>query len=377
MRHTLAFPLLSLALLAACADNVPTDTDRTAAPAVASTKRDAPVAAASVSVVMRNLDNPRGLAWGPEGALYVAEAGNGTIKGPCASVPRGQNCYSGTGAITRLWKGTQERVATGLPSHVLVTATGPGDATGPHDIAFQGKGNTYVTIGWGGPPAARAGLGDIGQWFGRLIRLQPNGKWSLEADISAFEAANNPAGGPIDSNPYGVLAEPSRQFVTDAGGNSLFEVAANGAVSLVATFPSTPAPPPFMQSEAVPTEVQRGPDGALYVSTLSGAPFVAGSAAIYRVVPGAAPQVYAGGFKTITDFDWGPDGSLYVVQFASAPVFFGQPGLLIRVAPGGARTIINSSLTNPTGVLLGPDGAIYVSNRGNAAGVGEVLRIVP
>ena len=58
-------------------------------------------------------------------------------------------------------------------------------------------------------------------------------------------------------------------------------------------------------------------------------------------------------------------------------MFFGQPGLLIRVAPCGARTTISSSLTNPTGVLVGPDGAIYVSNRGNAAGVGEVLRIVP
>jgi len=374
MRSTLTLPVLSLAVLGACAGDPPTAANRTAIPTSVSTKQDATAQAASVSVVMRNLDNPRGLAWGPEGALYVAEAGNTTVKGPCVTVPRGQSCYSGTGAISRLWKGEQERVASGLPS---IFTAGPNDATGPHDIAFQGKGNTYVTIGWGGPPAARAGLGDVGQWFGRLIRLQPNGKWSVVADISAFEAANNPAGGPIDSNPYGVLAEPSRQFVTDAGGNSLLEVAANGAVSLVATFPSTPAPPPFMQSEAVPTEVQRGPDGALYVSTLSGAPFVAGSAAIYRVVPGAAPQVYAGGFKTITDFDWGPDGSLYVVQFASAPVFFGQPGLLIRVAPGGARTIINSSLTNPTGVLVGPDGAIYVSNRGNAAGVGEVLRIVP
>lgn len=148
-------------------------------------------------------------------------------------------------------------------------------------------------------------------------------------------------------------------------------------MSLVATFPSTPAPPPFGQSEAVPTEVKRGPDGALYVSTLSGVPFLAGAAAIYRVVPGQAPQVYTGGFKTITDFDWGPDGSLYVVQFASSPVFFGGPGLLIRVAPDGTRTTISSALTSPTGVAVGSDGAIYVSNKGNPAGVGEVLRIVP
>ena len=362
-------PFVPLTFFIGCADGTPTTPDRAGGPGRALAKREAPVAAASVSVVMSGLDSPRGLTWGPEGALYVAEAGNGTVTGPCVASPRGPICYSGTGAISRLWKGDQERVASGLPS---VIRTQINDITGPHDISFQGKGNGYVTIGWGADPALRAGLGDLGQLFGRTIRLTPNGKWSLEADISTFEATNNPDGGPVDSNPYGVLAEAGQQFVTDAGGNSLLEVTANGALSLVTVFPKTAG-----GAEPVPTEVVRGPDGALYVSTLTGAPFVAGAAAIWRVVPGAAPQVYAGAFKTITDFDFGPDGSLYVVQYASSPTGFGQPGLLIRVAPGGARTTINSSLTNPTGVLVGPDGAIYVSNKGNVAAVGEVLRIVP
>ena len=372
MRSTLTLPVLSLAVLGACAGDPPTAANRAAIRTSAATKQDATAEAASVTVVMRNLDNPRGLAWGPEGALYVAEAGNATNKGPCATVPRGQNCYSGTGAITRLWKGAQERVATGLPSHVLITATGPGDITGPEHIGFQGKGNGYVTIGWGGPPAARAALGALGQWFGAIIRVTPNGSFDVVADISGFEGANNPAGGPLDSNPYGLLAEPGRQFVADAGGNSILEVTANGTVSLVATLPPT-----VTGADAVPTEVVRGPDGALYVSQLTGVPFVAGNASIWRIVPGAAPQIYATGFKTITDFDWGPDGNLYVLQYASSPTFFGGPGLLIRVAPNGTRTTLNSSLTNPTGVLAAPDGAIYVSNRGNVAAVGEVLRIVP
>ena len=35
------------------------------------------LAASSPQAVMTGLDNPRGLAWGPEGGLYVAEAGRG------------------------------------------------------------------------------------------------------------------------------------------------------------------------------------------------------------------------------------------------------------------------------------------------------------
>jgi DNA-binding beta-propeller fold protein YncE len=163
--------------------------------------------------------------------------------------------------------------------------------------------------------------------------------------------------------------------VVDAGGNSLVEVAANGRISFVTTFPSTPAPAPWILAEPVPTKVRRGPDGALYVSTLSGVPFVDGSAAIYRVVPGQAPQLHAGGFKMINDFDFGPDGSIFVLQFATAPLFLGGPGALVRVAHDGTRSTLTTELFQPTGVIVGPDGSVYVSNKGTLPAEGEVLRI--
>jgi len=50
----------------------------------------------AVTVVMSGLDNPRGLAFGPEGALYVVEAGRGG-SGPCQMLRGLSRCYGATG----------------------------------------------------------------------------------------------------------------------------------------------------------------------------------------------------------------------------------------------------------------------------------------
>lgn len=331
----------------------------------------------STTVVMNGLESPRGLAFDPEGSLYVAEAGSGEFAGPCTpsggDVTRGPNCYSGTGAITRLRRGVQERVVTDLPS---IVNTGDGAVDGPEDIAFLGA-SAYVTVGWGGAPSARAGLGELGKLFGTLLKIEQSGQWRVLADIAAYEDTHNPDGGRVDSNPYGLFVEPGRRFVADAGANTVLEVAADGTVALVTTLPSLPAPFPFNQSDAVPTEVERGPDGALYVSVLTGAPFLPGAAKIYRVVPGQAPQSYVEDLTSVTDFAFAPDGSLYVTQYGTS-VFLGGPGALVRIAPDGARAVITTDLIHPTGVAVGPDGAVYVSHKGglgDPAGQGEVLRI--
>lgn len=367
---------LSLLLLGACTDQQPASplAGAIAAPGAASTA----AVPGSRTVLMQGLDSPRGLAWGPEGGLYVTEAGNTTMTGPCAPVQRGQNCYSGTGAITRYWRGKQQRIASGLPSHFNPTI---GDISGPQHLSFQGRGNLKVTIGFGGAPSARAALGELGKTFGVLLDVTPNGGWRVVADVATFEGENNPAGGPLDSNPYGLLAEAGQTFITDAGGNTLLRVGNHGEVSLVAVFPSSAVPagpfnPPFARSDAVPTSVTRGPDGALYVSVLTGAPFLPGAASVYRVVPGHPPQIHATGFTQITDVAWGHDGSMYVLQYASAP-FFGGPGSVIKVAPDGARTTVATGLQHPAGLLIGWHGDFFVSNNSDMAGIGEVLHFMP
>jgi glucose/arabinose dehydrogenase len=118
-----------------------------------------------------------------------------------------------------------------------------------------------------------------------------------------------------------------------------------------------------------------GPDGAYYVSELTGVPFAGGAAQVMRVVPGEPPQVYLSGFKTLIDLAFSPDGSLYVLQHATGAMFFGGPGQVIRIAPNGTRSVIVEGLTRPSSIAIGSDGAIYVSNFGTSVGGGEVLRI--
>jgi sugar lactone lactonase YvrE len=327
--------------------------------------------AQSVEVVASGLNNPRGLAFAPSGDLYVAEAGSGGNE-HCHVGPTGPRCFGPTGAIVRidLRSGETEVVVDGLPS--LAGSTGA-SATGPHDLGFQGLGNLYFTIGFGGNPALRASaLGGVGATMARVGRVTADGSLSLTADIGTFEGANNPDEDQPDSNPYGILVLASRRIVADAGGNTLLEVDASGAIRTLAVFPELAGPP---ERDPVPTGLAVGPDGAYYVGLLTGAPFAVGLANIYRVpAEGGTPELYAGGFTNVIDLAFGHDGSLYVLQLASPiPNFAG--GALIRVAPDGTRTTISVSLFAPGGIAIAKDGAIYVTNNSISPGGGEVLRI--
>jgi hypothetical protein len=347
--------------------------------------RATPTAAASiVTRVMRGLDNPRGLAFGPQGALYVAEAGRGG-PGPCTMNGTVRYCYGPSGAVSRLWKGGQTRVATGLPSIAQVGNPAIPDGTraeGPNDIAFLGVGDADITIGLEQDPAFRDLFPEFAG-FGRLVHMAASGEWRFVADLAGYEQAYNPdqalyspfpGGGLPDSNPYGVLAEPGGSIVADAGGNDLLRVAASGEVSLVALMPPVAA---ARDGSSVPTSIAVGPDGAYYIGQLTGAPFRDGAASVYRLVPGGGPQLFLTGFKAIVDLAFDHGGNLYVLQHATGQTMLTGPGKLIRIAPDGTRTTVLDNLDRPTSVAIGPDGAVYLTNHGLSAGDGEVLRIEP
>lgn len=324
------------------------------------------------TVVASGLNNPRDLAFAPDGALYVAEAGVPTGSGPSTIVRGATNIHVETGSVTRYHEGAQTRVATGLPA-IYNPATG--ETQGPNGIAFDAAGTGYVAVGLGANPNVRAtDLAPGGENLAQLVRL--GGTPTNFADLGTFEATRNPDGGLLDSNPWHVAAYAGGLLITDAGGNSLVAAAPNGTVSLIASFPDRALGGPG-PTQAVPTAVAVGPDGAYYVGQLTGFPFVPGAAQIYRVTPDGATSVFQSGFTNVTDMAFGRDGSLYVLEFdANSILNPGADGALIRVAPDGTRTtLFSQGLVAATGLAIGPDGAFYVSNFGVAAGAGQVLRI--
>lgn len=336
-----------------------------------------------MTVIASGLDNPRGLNFGPDGALYVAEAGRGGSSSLCAIDPgTGANrCYGPTGAVTQITNiGVHQRVLTGLPS--IAQADG-NVAQGPNDIDF-GFGAAWIVIGYGGSPLGRQQFEAAGIRLGSLVRADGFEQWAHVLDVSDHELTN-PDGGVLDTNPFGlrVLENQNRILITDAGANALLHVGLFGQISTHAVFPNrTVGAATTIQS--VPTAVTVGPDGGLYVSELTGFPFVVGAAGIYRVPPGGGvPVTVATGFTNIIDLVWDQARNVgYILEHDTdslfQPVGPGLDGRLIRVnANGSTTTIAQAGLVRPGGVAVGPDGAVYVTLRASSAGVGEVVRIVP
>lgn len=344
--------------------------------------------AVQLEVVAHGLDSPRGLAFDNHDNLLVAEAGRGGT-GPCNVGPTGETfCVGRTGAITAVRNGQQSRVVTRLPSYGNLD----GDfVLGPHDVGVATGGAEQdlpggisplrVTLGLGLHPSRRSELGTVGADLGKLVRITGPTMWRTVADLAAYELANNPdAGNPgsaVDSDPFGLLQEGPRSVVTDAGGNDLLTVTPTGQVTTTAVFPVVPDPATGALLDAVPTGVARGPDGALYVGELTGFPYPPGQAQVFRVVPGQAPKVVAGGFTNIIDITFDHQGRLIVLEIATHGLTSGDPtGALKRVEANGAVTVLaQEGLVHPGGVVLGPDGAFYISNRSTSIGTGEVLRL--
>ena len=338
--------------------------------------------------VASGLDNPRQMTVTGAGDVYVAEAGKGgTGAASCVTGPEGDEiCLGSTGAVTRVTrKGWQSRVVQNLPS-LAASGRFSGDRPLGRRVARRQVARRADRPGCGarrahGPPR-RGRTARHAAASPRSGRTGPG----PSPNLAAHEASANPIHDP-DSNPTSGLRVGNKFVITDAGGNTLVK-ASWGRVSTVAVFEDQLADaPPFLglppgtkiPAQAVPTAVVRGPDGAYYVAQLTGFPFPADMANIYRVVPGHAPTVWASGLTNVTSLAFDSRGSLYAVQLAddgllAAPEDAPPVGSLVKVSRTGAHKVVAGGLVAPYGVAIRGRDA-YVSTCSVCPGGGEVWRI--
>jgi sugar lactone lactonase YvrE len=321
--------------------------------------------------------SPRGLKVGPDGMLYVAEAGTGgdTV----INVDGADHNVGDSGRISRIDPETGERttVADGLHSDFSSATM---DSIGPADVAFIGDQLYYLQTHGGddyGAPDTPTGV----------YRVNDNGSTDLIADIGQFNFDNPvqdildlPATGGAEQadvepggNPYAMIVRNGAFLVTDGNQNQVMEVTTDGDVSRIAELSGHP----------VSTGIASQSSGPLYVGALGTFPFNAEDGLVYQVgYPSGSTSVYASGFSSVTDVEYGP-GGLYAVTFgdqAAAPD--GPPwdpftGKILRVNTDGSMTPIVDGLTFSTFVAFAGDTA-YVSN--NSLSIpdvfeGEIVKI--
>ncbi|MBN3891561.1 MAG: ScyD/ScyE family protein [Nostoc sp. JL31] len=207
------------------------------------------------------------------------------------------------------------------------------------------------------------------------MKLKQFGITFLSVSIAAFsgmkaaEAASFSVIADGLNNPRGLtFGTDGSLYVTEAG---------TGGSGACVLFPSGASSSPF-EIQAVPTNIAKGPDGAYYISQLTGFPFPEGAAKIYRVGADGQPTVYTDGFTQLTDLDFDNEGNLYALQYANQSLWKGNlDGSVIKIGRDRTRTTILSGngLESATALTIGADNAIYVTNRGDRSGLGQVIKI--
>ena len=322
----------------------------------------------NVSVFATGFSNPRGLKWGPDGNLYVAEAGTGgdkSTQGKCDQVVPPVGPWTG-GRTARISKvspdGSRSTLIQGLPS----TRAAIGDILGVGDIAFIGN-QLYALIAGGGCSHGNAGFPNS------VLKINSDGSWTQIADLSTFLALHpvkNPE--PDDFEPDGtwfnMIAVDGNLFAVEPNHGEVDQITPGGIVTRLIDVSET-------QGHIVPTSIARAKKG-FYVGNLNPFPIDPGSSARYSISDLGGVTKIEPGLTTVVGLVVNGNDTFFL-ELSTDPGFpTPGKGAVVRLRSGTFKTIADG-LTFPTGMTMGPDGALYVSNFGTGfpAGAGQVVKI--
>lgn len=327
-----------------------------AAPPVAAHQTD-------LAVVATGLFNPRGLAFGPDGALYIAEAGRGGDVAVKAGADRVPYQIGRTARVVRVTPSDDIQVVVdGLPSvHT------PDDVFGVTGVAFVDE-TLYALTAAGGR--------DVGDptFDNTILRVGHDGEVTVVANLTQANYADPPVARLRDLRadveggvPYGLATLGGRLYATDGNLETVTEIALDGSLRRLLAYPA---------SDHVLVGLAPAPDGSLWVAEYGPWPHPPGAAKISRLtLDGQRVDAWTG-LSTAIGVAFGPDGSSYALEFSSGRRV-PATGRVLRRSPEGRVEVVATGLTYPTGLTVGPDGSLYVSEFGHRSddGTGRIVRI--